>query len=118
MGYIYPGRPIANVVFKALIISTRSHALSFFSEFKLAHYMKIAPRSMFVAQVTGTIISSIVNVAASWWLLSAMENICVPEKLPKGSPWTCPGMTVTYDNSVIWGVVGPMRIYYPDGVYS
>ncbi|KAK4847367.1 hypothetical protein QYF36_001086 [Acer negundo] len=110
--------PIANVVFKALIISTRSHALSFFSEFKLAHYMKIAPRSMFVAQVTGTIISSIVNVAASWWLLSAMENICVPEKLPKGSPWTCPGMTVTYDNSVIWGVVGPMRIYYPDGVYS
>ncbi|TXG63635.1 hypothetical protein EZV62_010629 [Acer yangbiense] len=110
--------PIANLVFKALTISTQSHALSFFSEFKLAHYMKIAPRSMFVAQVTGTIISSIVSVAASWWLLSAVENICVPEKLPKGSPWTCPGMTVTYDNSVIWGVVGPMRIYYPDGVYS
>ncbi|KAK0582678.1 hypothetical protein LWI29_028439 [Acer saccharum] len=118
MGYIYPGRPIANLVFKALTISTQSHALSFFSEFKLAHYMKIAPRSMFVAQVTGTTISSIVSVAASWWLLSAVENICVLEKLPKGSPWTCPGMTVTYDNSVIWGVVGPMRIYYPDGVYS
>ncbi|KAK3193820.1 hypothetical protein Dsin_025130 [Dipteronia sinensis] len=118
MGYIYPGRPIANLVFKALTISTQFHALSFFTEFKLAHYMKIAPRSMFVAQVTGTIISCIVSVATSWWLLSAVENICVPEKLPKGSPWTCPGMTVTYDNSVIWGVVGPMRMYYPDGVYS
>ncbi|KAK2648280.1 hypothetical protein Ddye_015769 [Dipteronia dyeriana] len=61
---------------------------------------------------------SMSSVASSWWLLSAVENICVPDKLPKGSPWTCPGMTVTYDNSVIWGVVGPKRMYYPDGVYS
>lgn len=84
----------------------------------MAHYMKIAPKSMFIAQITGTIISSLVGYATSWWLLSSVENICVPERLPKGSPWTCPGMNYTYAASIVWGAIGPQRIYFPNGQYS
>ncbi|KAK3193888.1 hypothetical protein Dsin_025198 [Dipteronia sinensis] len=118
IGYIYPGKPIANMVFRDLCLSTNYHALSFISDFKLAHYMKIPPKSMFVAQTTGTIISTLASFATSWWLISTVENICEQEKLPKGSPWTCPQMTAAYDFSVIWGVIGPKRMFFPDGMYS
>ncbi|KAJ4716665.1 Oligopeptide transporter [Melia azedarach] len=118
IGYMYPGRPIANMVFKAYSVSTEYHALRFISEFKLAHYMKIAPKSMFIAQITGTMISSVVSFSTSWWLISTVENICDPKKLPKGSPWTCPFMNANYVGSVIWGVMGPQRIFFPHGIYS
>ncbi|KAK3193867.1 hypothetical protein Dsin_025177 [Dipteronia sinensis] len=118
IGYIYPGKPIANMVFKELCLSIQSQALTFIGDFKLAHYMKIPPKSMFVAQIIGTIISTIVSFATTWWLISTVENMCEPKKLPKGSPWTCPGMTITYDISVIWGVMGPKRMFFPDGIYS
>ncbi|TXG63626.1 hypothetical protein EZV62_010620 [Acer yangbiense] len=73
IGYIYPGKPIAYMVFTDLCRSTNYHAL--------------------------------------------MDNICEPEKLPKGSPWTCPQMTAFYDFSIIWGVIGPKRMFFPDGMY-
>ncbi|KAK0580522.1 hypothetical protein LWI29_002932 [Acer saccharum] len=117
IGYIYPGKPIAYMVFIDLCRSTNYHALSFISDFKLAHYMKIPPKSMFVAQTIGTIISTLASFATSWWLISTVDNICEPEKLPKGSPWTCPQMTAIYDYSVIWGVIGPKRMFFPDGMY-
>lgn len=51
MGIIYPGRPIANVCFKVYGYMSMSQAVSFLSDFKLGHYMKIPPRSMFLVQV-------------------------------------------------------------------
>lgn len=51
MGIILPGRPIANVCFKTYGYMSMSQAVSFLNDFKLGHYMKIPPRSMFVVQV-------------------------------------------------------------------
>ena len=51
MGIIYPGRPIANVCFKVYGYMSMAQAVSFLSDFKLGHYMKIPPRSMFLVQV-------------------------------------------------------------------
>lgn len=51
MGIILPGRPIANVCFKVYGYMSMSQAVSFLSDFKLGHYMKIPPRSMFLVQV-------------------------------------------------------------------
>ncbi|KAK7824780.1 oligopeptide transporter 4, partial [Quercus suber] len=50
MGLIYPGRPIANVCFKTFGYMSMAQAVSFLSDFKLGHYMKIPPRSMFLVQ--------------------------------------------------------------------
>lgn len=50
MGVIYPGRPIANVCFKVYGYMSMSQAVAFLSDFKLGHYMKIPPRSMFLVQ--------------------------------------------------------------------
>ena len=52
IGYIYPGKPLANVAFKTYGYISMSQALSFINDFKLGHYMKIPPRDMFVAQAS------------------------------------------------------------------
>lgn len=51
MGYVYPGRPVANMCFKVYGYISMKQALSFLQDFKLGHYMKIPPRTMFMAQV-------------------------------------------------------------------
>lgn len=52
IGYLYPGRPLANVAFKTYGYISMSQAIMFLGDFKLGHYMKIPPRSMFIVQVT------------------------------------------------------------------
>ncbi|KAL4179910.1 hypothetical protein AMTRI_Chr13g89600 [Amborella trichopoda] len=148
MGYILPGKPIANVCFKVYGYMSMSQAVSFLADFKLGHYMKIPPRSMFLVQFPllaivkirtsiitmnknnmlifccdkrfffiGTVIAGTINLGVAWWLLDSIENICNKAALPKGSPWTCPGDRVFFDASVIWGLVGPKRIFGPLGAY-
>lgn len=38
--------------------------------------------------------------------------------MPEGSPWTCPGDDVFYNASIIWGVIGPLRMFTKLGVYK
>ncbi|CAI9771308.1 unnamed protein product [Fraxinus pennsylvanica] len=118
MGIIYPGRPIANVCFKTYGYMSMSQAVSFLNDFKLGHYMKVPPRSMFIVQLVGTIIAATINTGVAWWLLTSIKNICDDQLLPVNSPWTCPGDRVFYDASVIWGLVGPKRIFGSLGNYS
>ena len=51
MGLIKPGYPIANVCFKTYGYMSMQQAVAFLSDFKLGHYMKIPPKSMFLVQV-------------------------------------------------------------------
>ncbi|KAF6153816.1 hypothetical protein GIB67_001049 [Kingdonia uniflora] len=118
IGYIYPGKPLANVSFKTYGYISMSQAITFLADFKLGHYMKIPPRSMFVVQLVGTVISSSVYFGTAWWLLGSVEYICNPKKLPTGSPWTCPGDDVFYNASIIWGLVGPLRMFGRLGLYA
>uniref|UniRef100_A0A0D6R224 OPT family small oligopeptide transporter n=1 Tax=Araucaria cunninghamii TaxID=56994 RepID=A0A0D6R224_ARACU len=117
MGYILPGKPIANVCFKVYGYMSMNQAVAFLQDFKLGHYMKIPPRSMFLVQFIGTIVAGTVNLGVAWWLLESIHNICEENLLPANSPWTCPGDRVFFDASVIWGLVGPKRIFGTLGVY-
>jgi len=118
IGYLYPGRPLANVAFKTYGYISMSQAIMFLQDFKLGHYMKIPPRSMFIVQLVGTVMASSVYFGTSWWLLESVPNICDPARLPEGSPWTCPGDDVFFNASVIWGVVGPLRMFGRLGRYA
>ncbi|KAJ8551102.1 hypothetical protein K7X08_000472 [Anisodus acutangulus] len=118
IGLVYPGRPIANVCFKTFGYMSMSQAVSFLQDFKLGHYMKIPPRSMFIVQLIGTILGGTINMCVAWWLLNSIEHICQPNLLPPNSPWTCQSDRVFFDASVIWGLVGPWRIFGPLGEYG
>ncbi|XP_078150389.1 oligopeptide transporter 4-like [Carex rostrata] len=118
MGLIVPGKPIANVCFKVYGHMSMSQAIAFLSDFKLGHYMKIPPKSMFLVQFVGTIFAGTINISVAWWLLGSIHNICQDNLLPPDSPWTCPGDRVFFDASVIWGLVGPRHIFGPLGNYA
>ncbi|XP_027090171.1 oligopeptide transporter 4-like [Coffea arabica] len=117
-GYVYPGKPVANVCFKTFGYISMGQAVSFLNDFKLGHYMKIPPRSMFIVQFLGTIIAGTINIGVAWYLLTSIDNICQKDLLPPDSPWTCPGNDVFYSASVIWGLIGPKRMFGPLGRYS
>ncbi|XP_062074647.1 oligopeptide transporter 7 isoform X1 [Humulus lupulus] len=114
IGYIYPGYPVANMCFKVYGYISMTQAISFLQDFKLGHYMKIPPRTMFMAQVVGTLIAAFVYLGTAWWLLETIPDIC----LDTSSLWTCPSDTVFYDASVIWGLIGPRRIFGDLGTYE
>ncbi|KAJ6298369.1 hypothetical protein OIU76_019511 [Salix suchowensis] len=74
IGYMYPGKPFANVAFKTYGYISMTQALSFLGDFKIGHYMKIPPKSMFIVQLVGTIVSSTVYFGTAWWLLTSVEK--------------------------------------------
>ncbi|CAN6812796.1 unnamed protein product [Brassica oleracea] len=117
IGYLYPGKPLANVAFKTYGYISMSQALCFVGDFKLGHYMKIPPRSMFIVQLVATVVSSTVCFGRTWWLITSVENVCNTDFLPVGSPWTCPGYEVFYNASIKWGVIGPRRMFTKEGIY-
>ena len=73
---------------------------------------------MILYQIVGTIIAALVHLGTAWWLMETVPDICDRALLPAGSPWTCPGDHVFYDASVIWGLIGPRRIFGDLGHYS
>jgi len=118
MGYIYPGRPVASICFKLYGHVSMIQALTFLQDFKLGHYMKIPPRNMFMAQIVGTAIAAIVNLGTAWRMIYSIRNICDTAVLSSNSPWTCPVDHIFYDASVIWGLIGPRRIFGNLGTYE
>ncbi|KAF9977570.1 hypothetical protein BGZ65_007339 [Modicella reniformis] len=107
IGYMLPGHAIANVTFKTYGYIVNVQALTFTSDLKLGHYMKIPPRIMFMAQVVSTVIAGIINLATASWLISTRPNICTKE----GFPFTCRSTNTFYSASIIWGAVAPARVF-------
>ncbi|POR32840.1 Small oligopeptide transporter, OPT family [Tolypocladium paradoxum] len=108
-GYIQPGRPLALMLFKTFGYITMSQALAFVADLKFGHYMKIPPRTMFWAQVVATTFSCFVQIAVLNLALDNIDDVCDPQQRDR---FTCPGA------SVIWGLIGPDRMFSPGRVYS
>ena len=47
-GTLLPGKPLANMLFKAYSVQTLSAATSFVQDLKLGHYVKVPPRATFI----------------------------------------------------------------------
>nr|GLL29120.1 oligopeptide transporter 7-like [Ipomoea trifida] len=116
IGYIYPGYPVADMCFKVYGCISMIQAVVFLQDFKLGHYMKIPPRTMFMAQVVGALIAAFVYLGTAWWLMETIPEIC--QTTATNTVWTCPSDHVFYDASVIWGLIGPRRIFGDLGTYE
>ncbi|CAD5176842.1 unnamed protein product [Musa acuminata subsp. malaccensis] len=118
IGYLQSGKPIANIAFTTYGSTAINTAKYFTMDMKRAYYMKIPPKVMFLIQILGNILACVVSFSVGWWVLHSVKNICYPELLPKGSPWTCPWERRSFAIGVTWGVIGPIRMFYPHGTYS
>jgi OPT family oligopeptide transporter len=77
--------------------------------------MKIPPRTMFTCQVAATTISCFVQVFIMRFALAHIPSICTSEQ---AQHFTCPSAKVFHSASVIWGLLGPARIFSPGQTYS
>ena len=107
-GYMLPGKPVANTVFKTISLMTTSQAVGFAADLKLGHYMKIPPRIMFTVQIVPTVIAAIWVSLLQEWMVSNVEDICSPNQ---SQGYICPGTTTFATSSVVWGAVGPSRMF-------
>ncbi|SAL98480.1 hypothetical protein [Absidia glauca] len=114
IGFALPGRPIANVTFKTYGYISMYNALVFVADLKLGHYTKIPPRAMFHVQIVGTALAGVINLGVARWLMETIPNICTPA----GYPFTCSSAQTFYSASIIWGVIGPRRMFASDSPYS
>lgn len=77
--------------------------------------MKIPPRLTFAAQMVACLWSSVVQIAVMNWALGAVKGICTAHQ---ANHYTCPNGRVFFNASVIWGVIGPKRIFSSGQMYS
>lgn len=115
IGYMLPGRPVAMMLFKTYGYITMTQGLTFVQDMKLGHYLKVPQRSMFWGQLVATIWSCLVQLAVVRWGLTNIRNVCT-SLAPNG--FNCPNGRVFFNASVIWGLIGPARIFSGDATYA
>jgi OPT family small oligopeptide transporter len=113
-GTLLPGNPLANMVFKAYSVQTLNEATSFVQDLKLGHYIKVAPRATFQAQLVATILTAFVQVGTKQWIFGHVKDIC---SLNQASSLTCPHNQVFFTASAIWGLIGPSRQFGNGSIY-
>ncbi|KEZ39305.1 Uncharacterized protein SAPIO_CDS9989 [Scedosporium apiospermum] len=114
IGYMVPGRPMAMMMFKNYGYLSIGQALYFAQDLKLGHYMKVPPRVMFSSQLIASIWSAIVQIIVMNWALGHIPNVC---DLQQENHYTCPGGRVFFTASIIWGAIGPARIFSGKAIY-
>ncbi|PNY26829.1 Glutathione transporter 1 [Tolypocladium capitatum] len=114
-GYALSGKPIANMMFKAYGYIACAQSIQFSADLKLAHYCKIPPRLTFAAQTWATIIGAFVSIGVNQWQLNNIEDVCSANQPDK---FSCPGSHTFFTSSVIWGAIGPQRIFSAGQIYN
>ncbi|TGO70899.1 hypothetical protein BELL_0649g00070 [Botrytis elliptica] len=114
-GYMFTGRPLANIIFKVLSTDVVGQGLYFAQDMKLGHYMKVPPRTLFFAQGSATILGALTQVGVTLWMLGNVKDICSEDQ---SNGFTCPNGRTTFSSSVIWGAIGPGRVYSIGKIYS
>jgi OPT family oligopeptide transporter len=112
--YALAGKPIANMTFKVYGYMAMYQGLSFAQDLKLGHYMHLPPKMMFSVQVLATIWGSLVNVGVLYWSFANITGICTSAAVQN---FTCPQATTFFTASVVWGAVGPQRLFERGQLY-
>lgn len=113
-GAVFPGRPVANMVFVTYGYISSSQGVKFAADLKLGHYMKIPPRILFWVQMVATIVSSLTQIGVLNWMFANVPGICTTEAI---NGFTCPLARVHFNGSILWGVVGPSEFFGPGATY-
>ncbi|PLW42849.1 hypothetical protein PCASD_07221 [Puccinia coronata f. sp. avenae] len=113
-GYLLPGKPFSNMLFKTFSVQSLLVGLAFIQDLKLGHYMKIPPRVTFVVQIVAAILSAVVQIGVKKFLVATVPDLCDKHQ---ANLLTCPNTSVFYSASVLWGLLGPHRQFGEGTIY-
>ena len=112
VGYAIPGNGLALAFIKALGYNIDGQAQNFINDLKQGHYAKLPPRAMYRCQLLSVFITSFIQLGILNYQITGIKDYCVPGNKQK---FTCPGTTTFYNASVLWGVIGPKKVF--NGLY-
>ncbi|KAJ6505760.1 OPT-domain-containing protein [Mycena vitilis] len=114
-GLWFPGNAIAMNYFKAYGYVTTSQTISFAADLKLAHYMHIPPQMTFFAQIYATLISTFICTGILNFQMTKIPDVCTQDQ---ANHFTCPDVNTFFTASVLWGTLGPKRMFGAGGMYN
>jgi len=103
------------MLFKTYCFFTAGQANAFTGDLKLGHYMKIPPRVMFWSQMLGSIVCCFVVLGVQNWMIGNIDGLCQADQK---AGFSCPGTNTFFVASLLWGVIGPARLFSIGQLYS
>lgn len=130
-GFMIPGKPIGVMIFKVYSTIVLGQAQTYTADLKFAHYMKVSifasvvtsvivdhrqvpPRTTFACQIAATVWAVFVQIATMNWTLSSIDEVCTKSQKDH---FTCPNGRTFFSSSIVWGLIGPHRMFGPDSIY-
>lgn len=114
-GYIWPGKPLANMMVKFYGYNSVKHGMDFAQDLKLGQYMKIPPRVLFCGQIYSSVLATLVQTGVLRWMFGHIANLCESDNTQR---FLCSGTKVVYNASIIWGTIGPQRMFQSGQLYN
>ncbi|KAK0448152.1 OPT-domain-containing protein [Armillaria borealis] len=114
-GLWFPGNANAMNFFKSYGYVTTAHTLAFAQDLKLAHYTHIPPRITFWVQMFATLVSTFVCVGILNFQMTQIPDVCSSTQKDR---FTCPGTNTFFTASVLWGTLGPSRMFGSGAIYN
>ena len=112
VGYAIPGNGLALNFLKALGYNIDGQAENYITDQKMGHYVKLPPRAMFRCQMLSVFVLSFITLAVINFEITSIKDYCLPSNRQK---FTCPDAKVFYNASILWGVIGPKKVF--SGLY-
>ncbi|KAL7749146.1 OPT superfamily [Sorochytrium milnesiophthora] len=118
VGLIYPGHPVVMMAFKCFSVTVCGAVLTLLQDLKVGHYMKIAPRHMFISQMYSQIVAVLVCYVTLVGWDSSSEHIdwvvnsqnYTKDAVAKN--WSsAQGYQTYFSASLLWGALGPKRFF-------
>ncbi|KXG47533.1 Oligopeptide transporter OPT superfamily [Penicillium griseofulvum] len=114
-GYAWPGKAIANLMVKCYGYNAVKHGMDFAQDLKLGQYMKIPPRVLFFGQIYASLLATATQTGVLRWMMGHISDLCKPTNKQR---FTCNDAKVMYNASLIWGTIGPQRMFQSGQVYN
>lgn len=108
IGYAIPGNGDALMTLKAFGYNIGGQAENFVTDQKMAHYAKIPPLAIFRGQLIAVFLQILTALCVINWEMANVKDICTKGQKDK---FSCPSEVTYYSSSVLWGVIGPKRVF-------
>jgi OPT family small oligopeptide transporter len=109
------GNALGMNYFKAFGYVTAAHTLHFSKDLKMAHYVKIPPRHTFAGQIIATFVATFVATSILNFQMTQIPGVCTAGQKDH---YTCPAINQFFTAAVLWGTVGPKKVFGSGGMYT
>ncbi|BGP41555.1 hypothetical protein JCM10449v2_005546 [Rhodotorula kratochvilovae] len=110
-GWIWPGKPLANVAFKVYGYMAMLQSLDLSGDQKLGLYMKIPPKHLFVCQCYGTALGSVVNFLLIQGVIAAKRPYLDGTLNDPTQQWSGRKPEIFFTASIIFGAISPSKFF-------